>query len=100
MPALAIMGLMIWKNLSPTGSVAATGTAAPCLNHYGCFTDGAETPNVRLPIVYVVGHGNGVVLPSRLIAGPAGDVLRTTALRSFIDVVGATVTVNGADERS
>src|SRR5437763_843870 len=48
----------------------------------------------------MVGHGDRVVLPLRLAGIPAVFILRATALLPPIDVVGATITVNSANESS
>ena len=86
--------------LLPIGRVDRA-RAAKCLGHpRATVIEGSEIPTERFPLVHVVAHRDGVV-GSYGLAGCAGIFpLRATALRSFIDVVSATVTVNGASERS
>src|SRR6185312_9408555 len=75
-------------------------TAGKGLYHDGRFADGAEASNVSSPIINMVGHGNSVVSAGVLARITAVLVLRTTALLSAINVIGAAIAVNGANKCS
>ena len=92
------MGFYLIEQTLPAGAVARTGAAGETFHHDGRLADGAESANVSLPIIDMVGHGDGVVCAGILTGVTAILVLRAAPLLSFVDIVSAPIAVNGANK--
>src|SRR3569833_751364 len=84
----------------PTRAIARTGTAGKSFHHDGRLTNGAESPNVSLPIIHMVGHGDGMICARILARITAVLVLRAATLLPLVNIISAAIAVHSADKRA